>query len=238
MDHHCISCENNLCTRRVPIFADLTDAEQLEIVNLIQHKVFDKGQAVYHEGDPSDQLLIVSHGAIRLFKNTIEGKEQNLDILLAGDLTGELDLLGDSTYSHEAVAQEKTLLCVISQDKIKELILKNPVIGLKIMRAMNQKLANLRGLVQSLATNEGMPRLVHLLLQLYDQKQDQKRDQKQDKGLLRLNLSREDLANFTGLTRETVSRKLTQLQDEGLIQINKVREIEILDIEALRRYSA
>lgn len=228
MDNLCTQCEHHLCTGRVPIFSDLTPHEQVEIVRLIQHLVFDKGQTIYREGDRSDQLLIVSSGAIRLFKYTVDGKEQNLDILLPGDFTGELDLLGDATYDNSAVAQERTVLCVISQGKIKELILKNPVIGIKIMQAMNQKLSSLKSLVQSLATNEGMPRLAHLLLELKAKNQGQER--------LQLNLSREDIASFTGLTRETISRKLSQLQDEGIIRLGKGREIEILDSPALEQY--
>jgi CRP-like cAMP-binding protein len=110
MDNTCAQCEHQLCTGRVPIFADLTHDEQLEIVRLIQHAVIEKGQPVYHEGDRSDKLLIITRGSVRLFKNTLDGREQNLDILVTGDFTGELDLLGDATCSHEAVALERLLL--------------------------------------------------------------------------------------------------------------------------------
>lgn len=230
MANHCLECEHHVCTGKVPIFAGLTPEEQLEIIRLIQHVTYARGQTVYHEGDRADKLLIVTRGSIRLFKTTIEGKEQNLDILQTGDFTGELDLMGDATYSHEAMAQEPTVLCVISQDRMRELILKNPLIGFKIMQAMNRKLTNLRSLVQRLATHEGLPRLAHLLLQLYEKSGSLNR--------FDLNLSREDIANFTGLTRETVSRKLAQLQDEGIIRLGKSREIEILDLEALQNYSA
>ena len=229
MSQHCQKCERQLCTGKVPIFADLTYAEQLEIVHLIEHASYAKGDVIYHEGDRADKLLIITQGAIRLYKTTIEGKEQNLDILQTGDFTGELDLMGDATYSHEAIAQEPTLLCIISQARMRDLIIKNPSIGFKIMQAMNRKLTNLRGLVQSLATNEGLPRLAHLLLQLYEKSGRQT--------VLNLSLSREDIANFTGLTRETVSRKLAQLQDEGIIRLGKARELEILDLAALQDYS-
>jgi CRP/FNR family transcriptional regulator len=229
MDNTCAQCEHQLCTGRVPIFADLTHDEQLEIVRLIQHAVIEKGQPVYHEGDRSDKLLIITRGSVRLFKNTLDGREQNLDILVTGDFTGELDLLGDATYSHEAVALERTLLCIISQDQIKGLIERNPLIGFKIIKAMNQKLSSLQSLVQSLATTEGLPRLAHLLLQLYQKNGGQQ--------TITLNLSREDIASFTGLTRETISRKLAQLQEDGIVRLSKVREIEILDLEALRRLS-
>lgn len=229
MSQPCQKCERQLCTGKVPIFAGLTYAEQLEIVHLIEHASYAKGDVIYHEGDRADKLLIITHGAIRLFKTTIEGKEQNLDILQTGDFTGELDLMGDATYSHEAIAQEPTMLCIISQDRMRDLILKNPSIGFKIMQAMNRKLTNLRGLVQSLATNEGLPRLAHLLLQLYEKGGRQT--------TINLSLSREDIANFTGLTRETVSRKLAQLQDEGIIRLGKARELEILDLAALQDYS-
>lgn len=229
MSQHCQKCERQLCTGKVPIFAELTYAEQLEIVHLIEHASYAKGDVIYHEGDRADKLLIITQGAIRLFKTTIEGKEQNLDILQTGDFTGELDLMGDATYSHEAIAQEPTLLCIISQARMRDLIIKNPSIGFKIMQAMNRKLSNLRGLVQSLATNEGLPRLAHLLLQLYEKSGRQT--------VLNLSLSREDIANFTGLTRETVSRKLAQLQDEGIIRLGKARELEILDLAALQNYS-
>lgn len=229
MSQHCQKCERQLCTGKVPIFAELTYAEQLEIVHLIEHASYAKGDVIYHEGDRADKLLIITQGAIRLYKTTIEGKEQNLDILQTGDFTGELDLMGDATYSHEAIAQEPTLLCIISQARMRDLIIKNPSIGFKIMQAMNRKLTNLRGLVQSLATNEGLPRLAHLLLQLYEKSGRQT--------VLTLSLSREDIANFTGLTRETVSRKLAQLQDEGIIRLGKARELEILDLAALQDYS-
>jgi len=92
MANHCLECEHHMCTGKVPIFAGLTPEEQLEIIRLIL-AVWrtPKGRRFYREGDRADKLLIVTHGSIRLFKTTIEGKEQNLDILQTGDFIGELD---------------------------------------------------------------------------------------------------------------------------------------------------
>ncbi len=76
-------------------------------------------------------------------------------------------------------------------------------------------------MVGAIASNDADIRLKFLIKQLMDQSSDAK--------LIKLSLTREDMANFVGVTRETISRKLSQLAHDGILELVDNKQIRILD---------
>lgn len=224
----CASCKISLGQGEVPIFSGLNDEELESLSSLIRHENYRKSDMIFSQGELANKLRIVHKGAIKLFSYTVDGKEQISDIVRVGDFTGEMDLFNDGLYSINGAAIEDSLICSIDRESIYNLILKKPEIAIKILSAMNKKMANLRGLAQNLATNSSQSRLVNMILSLYE---DNNFNEEID-----LQLSREDMANYCGLTRETVSRKLIELKREGLIDLAGNRKILIKNLEALKTY--
>lgn len=236
MNNHCGNCCNNcrgeLCASKVPIFENLNKEELMEIVKNIDHKEYVKGDVIFTEGNLASTLFFINEGKIKLYKYTKDGKEQILHVLSEGDFFGELELIKPSKYGFNSKAIVDSKICTLTKDEMKEIIMRNPEIGIKVLETVGERLAKVESLVQNLATNDVDSRMAYLLIDLMEKYGE-------DVGSnisIKLPLSREEMANFIGVTRETISRKLKKFEDEELIKIEGTKNIIILDEEGLRNY--
>ncbi|ARE88683.1 Crp/Fnr family transcriptional regulator [Clostridium formicaceticum] len=226
----CDRCTDKLCASKVPIFSNLSREELVEIIAMTGHRSYHKGESVFLEGTNAATLYLINVGKIKLYKYTKEGKEQILHILADGDFFGELNLLKEGTYGFYAEAMAETRVCTLTKDKLRNLILKRPEIGLKILEVVSERLLKLENLAQNLATNDVETRIAQLILDL-----SKENGRNIDRGIeIKLSLTREDMSNYIGVARETISRKLKKFQDEGIIEVIGNKKIILLDEERLK----
>ena len=225
----CESCHHKICTRRVPVFSGL-DAEELgKVVSLIVRKHYEKGQAVLHEGSSPEGLIIVSKGQVKAFRHTQEGKEQILYIFSEGDFLGEKNLLRNQAAKYNVEALEATNICMIKKSDFQKLLEDYPAISMKIMEELCNRLDRLENTIESMGSKNVEARVSSVLLEFAA-----KYGQEHPKGILiELPLSREGIANYIGLTRETVSRKMSLLQEEEIIELLGNKKVILLDKKAL-----
>ncbi|WP_026889001.1 Crp/Fnr family transcriptional regulator [Clostridium beijerinckii] len=236
MSIHCGNCCNNcrggLCASKVPIFENLNRDELVEIVNKINHKEFSKGDVIFTEGNIANTLYFINEGKIKLYKYTKDGKEQILHILSEGDFFGELELIKPSKYGFNSKAIEDAKICTLTKEEMKDIMMKNPEIGIKVLETVGERLSKVENLVQNLATNDVDSRMAYLIIELKEKYGENVGGNISVKSPI----SREDMANYIGVTRETISRKLKKLEDENLIKIMGTKTIIIIDEEGLKNY--
>ena len=236
MNNNCGNCCNNcrgeLCASKVPIFENLNNEELLEIVKTINHKEYIKGDIIFTEGNVANTLYFINEGKIKLYKYTKDGKEQILHVLSEGDFFGELELIKPSKYGFNSKAIVNSKICTLTKDEMKDIIMRNSEIGIKVLEAVGERLSKVENLVQNLATNNVDSRMAYLLTDLIEEY-----GESIEKNIsIKLPLSREDMGSFIGVTRETISRKLKKFEDENLIKIVGTKNIIILDEEGLKDY--
>ncbi|MDT8717542.1 Crp/Fnr family transcriptional regulator [Clostridium sp. 19966] len=236
MHNHCKNCCNNcrgeLCASKVPIFENLNEEELVEVVNTINHKEYSKGDTIFTEGNTASTLYFVNEGKIKLYKYTKDGKEQILHVLSEGDFFGELDLIKPSQYGFNAKAIVNSKICTLTKEEMKAIMLRKPEIGIKLLETMGERLSKVENLVQNLATNDVDSRMAYLIMDLME-----KYGEKSEENIsVKLPLSREEMANYIGVTRETISRKLKKFEEEKLIELVGTKNILILDEEGLKDY--
>lgn len=232
MKKDCERCKNNLCAKKVGIFSNLTDDELIDIILMTGSKKFDKDENIFFEGEKSDTLYIINEGKIKLYKSTKSGKEQILHILAEGEFFGELNLVKAGEYHFNARAITPVRLCTLTNEDMKNIVLKRPEIGLKVLEVVGDRLSRLETMVQTLATNDAEARLASLLIQLTEES-----GRRTSQGIeIRVTMSREDMSNLTGVARETISRKLKKLEEQGIIKLIGSRKIIILNEDELRDY--
>lgn len=232
MRNCCDNCRKDVCTKKVPIFTVLNSCELIDVLEKIVHKNFKKNEIIFLEGGTAKTLYFINEGKIKLYKYTKDGKEQIMHILSEGDFFGELNLLKESKYGFNAKAIEDCKICTLTNDNFKEILLGKPEISIKILEVMGERLSRIENLAQNLATNDIDARITYLLLDL-SQKYGK---EKYNNINIDLPINREDMANYIGITRETVSRKLKKFEEEGLIKIVGTKKIVILDKEKLSKY--
>lgn len=207
-EYSCHTCHSeDICVRSVPAFMKLSEEEILKIADLVEHRDYQNQDLIFGEGDPSDRLLILRKGKVKLVRFGREGEAIVLDIMTPGDIHGGEDLFSDRRQKESAIAMGRVGVCLISYDKIKELIMKQPVIGIKVMEYLSMKLNQSHTILEIISTKDTLKKIVMFLL-----------ERRGRIGSDTLELTQSDIGNSIRLTKETVNRKLSDLTEEGLIE--------------------
>lgn len=230
----CNECTREFCARKVPMFENLEINEFEEIAKNINHKKYSKGDIIFSEGDKAGTLYFISEGKIKLYKYNREGKEQIVYMMADGDFFGELDLLKNSEYTLNAKVIEDCKICTLSKGEMKNIILKNPKIAIKLLESVSNRLSEAENLAKNLSNNDVDARMANLLVTFMNKFGS--KDEKSGNTIIKLPFSREDMANYIGVTRETISRKLKKFENEHLINMIGPKIIIIIDEEGLKNY--
>lgn len=100
---------------------------------------YKKGQLIFAEGDLGNEMFIIQHGKIRIFKN-IDGFDQTLTVLEKGDFFGEMSILEGMPRSASAEAEEDCELIKINSANFVAMIKSNVEIAIRIMRKLSLRL--------------------------------------------------------------------------------------------------
>lgn len=218
----CTCSEERPCIERVPIFSNLDENEMGEVISLINHKKFKRNEIIYMAGEKGGSLYVINSGKVKITRIASSGKEQVIRILEPGEFMGELSIFRSSTLVDNAEALEDTMMCIINEEDLKELLMKYPLISFKIMQELSERLERAESLIENINLNSVEKRLADTLLELSD-----------ENGEILLNLSKKDLASQIGMSSETLSRKLSAFQELGIIKLIGQRKIYILKRLAL-----
>ncbi len=235
--HNCIECGHDHCNHEhycidnIPIFVDLPFEIKESIMLSSNHKIYKKGEIIFTPGDYFDYLFIVNKGRVKLSKVSVTGKEQILKILEVGDFMGELSLFRNIVLTHSAQAMEKTEICIIQSDKIREIVMQRPEIALKFLEAYTERIQHSEELIEQIGLRDVEQRIANYLTSEVEKNNIKS---KNNEYIINLSISKGVLSSMLGTTQETLSRKLSVLQDEGLIRLEGQRKIIITDIESLR----
>ncbi len=210
-------------------FANLSQADLTAINQKFSEVGYEPEEFIYKAGDLAAHLFIVAEGRVKLFQTAANGKNVLLDLLGWGEFFGSLAALGTQDYPDTAQAQTHCCILEISSEDFRHILDAHSGVTLKVLEAMSQRLqaANDRFFLISSAPVE--KRVAVTLLRLAS-----KLGRKRKIGLLvETPLSRENLAEMTGSTTETVSRVISQFQKEGWIATGR-QWIALKDISSLQ----
>lgn len=183
------------------------------------------------EGSLLESMIIINEGKVKAYRNTSEGKEHILYIFSEGDFFGEKNLILNREATYNAEALEDTSVCTIHRNDFQDLLKEYPELGLKVMEELCSRIVRLENVIENIGTKSVESRINSVLLEFCD-----KYGSKHPKGILiELPLSREGIANYIGLTRETVSRKMNMLQDQGIIKMIGNKKVLIFNKQELER---
>ncbi|WP_163971550.1 Crp/Fnr family transcriptional regulator [Oceanobacillus halotolerans] len=222
--HTASSNGKDLCVRKVPFFNHLNEDEMLKIVALSRSLHYEKGEIIFHEGDPLEYLYIVHQGRVKNYQLFDSGKEQLLRILEPGEFMGELALFTEKTLDSYAEAMKTTEICAIHRDDMQQLMQTYPTIAVKILEQFSSRLEQTEQLVGQLSAKDVEARVAHYLIATAED---------MDSYDITLPMSKKDLASYLGTTQETISRRLSSFQTKGWIEQKGHRQIKIVNMEAL-----
>lgn len=226
----CSHCHNKLCIHKVPIFSLLDKEDLYKVAKLIVHKEYSKGEFVFQEGDNLDSILIVNQGSAKAVKYTADGREQILYVLLEGDFFGEKNIISNQTAQYSIQALKPLKICTLKRDDFNTLLQKHPSVALKIIEELGNRMSQLESTIKSMGVRDVDARIAELLLDYTSQFGEKT----SDGTLIALPLSKEGIANFLGIARETLSRKLSSLEEQGIIKNVGNKNILVINQEDLK----
>ena len=228
-DCNCNRCKNQLCMHKVPIFSTLDKEELEKIIDLIYHREYKKGETLLVDGATIDSIVIINQGSVKAYKNTSDGREQILYVFTEGDFFGEQNLFHNQTATYYVEALNHVKTCNLSRNQFQELLYRYPEISVKIINELGNRMTRLENALQSIGVRNVDNKIGSILLEFAEKYGS-------NKGVgtvIHLPLSREGIANYLGVARETVSRKFSQLENEGLIKSLNNKEILIPDLNKI-----
>lgn len=174
-------------------------------------KKADKGQLLFREGDTAKFYYQIIDGAIKMNNYTKDGQETIQGLFRAGDSFGEPPLFGNFPYPANAEILESAQLVCLEKHRFIQLINKHTDIGMHLLQTLSKRLHFKAVLSKEVKAHEAEHRILTLLQYL-----------KQNEGRTapyQVNLTRQVIANMTGLRVETVIRAIKRLNQKGLIEI-------------------
>lgn len=219
----CARCVGISCVTRVPIFKSLDDSQRIELLGLVERKQLKKGQVLLMEGSLLEFLGIVNRGRLKAYTIGTNGKQQILYFFSLGNFFGEHTLFSPTPIRYTLEALEDTGICMIQRERFQPFLQAHPKLAMDMIRELALRLDALENNVVSLSSVPSEERVFELIKE-YGREYGTKTE---DGIMVKIPMTREEIGNRLGLTRETVSRRFAQLVDEGKIEIIKAKHILI-----------
>ncbi len=202
------------CIGHLWVFANLKAEEMANLAQAALRKTFKKGQVVFSQGDPANQMFLLKAGRVKLGKITAEGNEITLDIRKAGDFLGESMLIEDADYPLTALCLEDSLTCGFTKTGFEKLILENANIGLQVIKNLSNRIAWLTERVGSFSLTNLEDRLYQVLTQVA-----REHGVESPRGFsIQFPLTHEELGFLVGAHRVSITKAMKALKEAGRIR--------------------
>ena len=214
------------CIGHLWIFQNLESEEVEALSQEALRKKSTAGQALFLQGDPTDEMFLIKGGRVKLSKVLEDGAELTLDIRKAGDFVGENMFSEEGHYPVSAYCLEDTLTCGFSRSQFEQLVLQHPKVGLQIIKNLSERITWLTQRVGSLAVTNIEDRLYRVLTSVAKE-----HGTISPQGtVIQFPLTHEDLSFLTGAHRVSITRAMKSLKAAGKI----VHEDKRLILPALK----
>ncbi|MEM6261772.1 MAG: Crp/Fnr family transcriptional regulator [Bacteroidota bacterium] len=217
----------------------------MEEVNLFEHfcpiqngqekydrhgkRSYKKGEFIYVSDDLSDKVFFIHQGAVKIAAYTEDGNENIKAILTAGEVFGELAVFGEERRVDYAQAMENTQICLLARDEVKGLM--KEVSGFMgfLNKMMGRRVIFSQKRIESLLFKDARTRIAEYVLE----QAEKSRARPNQPLTLRNYLTHQEIASYTGTSRQTVTTIMNQLRESGLIDFNR-KTITVNDMGALK----
>ena len=191
----------------------------------------ERGDVLFHEGDPGDRLYVIIEGKIKLGRTSSDGRENLLAILGPGEMFGELSLFDPGPRTATATAVTETQVVSTGPRAAQGVpgSTAAPSVASTLLAALARRLRRTNEVLADLVFTDVPGRVAKALLDLAD-----RFGRPVDDGLLVAHdLTQEELAQLVGASRETVNKALADFASRGWLRL-EARAVLLMDVERLR----
>ena len=209
--------------REVELFRDLSPEAFARIEPAVRHRVLQRGDVLFREGDEADELFVVVSGRVAISNRSIDGRESMIALMERGDLLGDMAFFDGLTRSAEARALEASEVLVVPFGPLRDALEDDPSL---LWAAVELLALRLRSVDMALADSVFLDvtgRTAKRLLELAGESDE-----------FQLPITQEELAGMVGASRERVNKAIASFIRLGWIA-QQDRRYRITDREQLTR---
>ncbi len=215
--------DKNEFFKKIQLFSSFSDQEIEQLISKLIIKKFKKHETILYEEDTNEFMYIILFGKVKAVRLTEEGKEIILAVHQAGDFFGEMSLIDGKTTPASVIATEDSLVAIISKKDFYSTLLVQSKLTMSLLKIFCNRLRKCWDTIQLLNFNNASQRTKMMLLMLSDEY-----GKKSSDGItLNIKLTHQDIAEMTGMTRETVTRILDKWQKTGEVTVLKNKFIRL-----------
>lgn len=205
-------------------------AAMLEVdskINTPQIKTISAGDSLFYEGDDAEYIYEVTEGVVRSSKVLIDGRRQVMNFGYPGETIG---LSHDSLYHSDCDAVSDVKVRVMRKNASNQDITSDPVFCAQLLKNAVAEVNHMQEHFMMLGRKTAMEKIASFLVAIMDRRTSDQNDY----NCFDLPMKRCDIADFLGLTIETVSRNLTKLRKIGIIELKTAQSVCVCKPNALR----
>jgi len=207
----------------IPYFSTLTPEQRARVLGASRHVRAEPGQTLFVEGEPCSGLWVIARGLVKLFKTSMEGKEQVLRHMSAGDSFNEVPVFDGSVNPVSAAAVEASELIVLSRETMLGVLREYPAVAEAVLQVFASRLRHLVALVEDLSFRQVTARVARIVLQSIAPHEGV------GAGVGgRVRITQREIAEMAGTSREVAARALKALEEAGAIDVRR-GDIQVID---------
>lgn len=203
------------------LLRDLDPTLRDELLAAACRKSAARPSVLFSAGEEASHLYLLVSGRIKLLRGNADGQEVIVRFIAPGESVGGIAAIPRSRYPVTAEVVEDADLVVWSRESLAAILARHPRLATALLGVVTQRMTEVQGQLQELATERVARRVARALQRLAAQL-----GRKTERGILiDLALSRQNLAELTGTTLYTVSRLLTAWEAEGVLEVGRERVV-------------
>ncbi|WP_207481184.1 helix-turn-helix domain-containing protein [Arenibaculum pallidiluteum] len=210
--------------RVLPFPSSRPEADPLDAIATTS--VVDRDIAIFHQGGSADALFRLVDGVVRIHKLLPDGRRQIVGFLQAGDFFG---LAFGDTYLYTAEAVTVATVRRMSRSRVDAVMDEHPALRQRLLVVTAEELIAAQDQMLLLGRKNAVEKICSFLTMLSRRRARQGKDPAR----LHVPMSRADIADYLGLTIETVSRTITKLKTAGTIRLLDGNKIALCDPETV-----
>jgi len=204
--------------RSVPMFRGLTAEDQKKLAALAALKEYERGDYLWHAGDPAEHLTVILRGRVKIIRHA-EERDIILELFGEGEPVGAIAVYNYLPYPASAVCLEPVTLLLLPRRDYFELLDRHPEFARGVMRELTRLVIALTRKLEEMSGQRVEARIAQLFLTL-----GERMGKESSEGLeIPIQLSRQEVADLVGTTVESAIRVLSRWGREGLLVTGEKR---------------
>jgi CRP-like cAMP-binding protein len=215
---------------KTDIFRDLTRAELDVIAERTPMQTVESGTVFFSPEQRTEVLFILKKGRVRMFRISPDGKAFTTAMLEPGTIFGEMAIIGQQMHDQFAEALDPCTICLMSRVDVQQFLLSDPRVAMRIAETLSQRLMQVEQRLSDAVLKNVPQRVLGTILLLA--RNDQQNRWGLNRNRVEIRFTHEQLAEYVGTYRETVTKILNELRDQGAIELKRGKII-VPDLAAL-----